>query len=339
VLVESLDRAATDSKVTSVVLRVSFLPDVGWGRVQELRDAILRFRKSGKPAYAHLEFCGNKEYYLASACTQDLRGPHRDHGRDRAAQRDDVLQEHARQARRPGPVRGRREVQERPEPVHGDGVHAPHREQMDALLDSLYGNYVAGLQQGRNKTAEQVQAMIDNGPYDGQQALKAGLVDELVYDDQLRDRSRTARRSRPANTRVRAAVSASTSAEGRARLRRRRHHPGESQGGPFGGQFRGLGYGGGRAAPGAQGLGHQGHRAPRGQPGGSGTASDVIWREVVLAKKVKPVVVSMGDLGASGGYYIAMAADAIVAQPTTITGSIGVFGGKFSLHGSTTRSG
>ena len=70
VLVESLDRAATDSKVTSVVLRVSFLPDVGWGRVQELRDAIVRFRKSGKPAYAHLEFCGNKEYYLASACTK-----------------------------------------------------------------------------------------------------------------------------------------------------------------------------------------------------------------------------------------------------------------------------
>src|SRR6185503_21346249 len=61
-------------------------------------------------------------------------------------------------------------------------------EQMDALLDSLYGNYVAGLQTGRNKTAEQVQAMIDNGPYDGQQALKAVLVDELVYDDQLRDR-------------------------------------------------------------------------------------------------------------------------------------------------------
>ena len=68
-------------------------------------------------------------------------------------------------------------------------------------------------------------------------------------------------------------------------------------------------------------------------PGGSGTASDVIWREVVLAKKEKPVIVSMGDLAASGGYYISMASDYIVAQPTTITGSIGVFGGKFTLHG------
>ena len=68
-------------------------------------------------------------------------------------------------------------------------------------------------------------------------------------------------------------------------------------------------------------------------PGGSGTASDVIWREVRLAPPAKPVVVSMGDVAASGGYYIAMGGDAIVAEPGTITGSIGVFSGKFSLRG------
>jgi len=68
-------------------------------------------------------------------------------------------------------------------------------------------------------------------------------------------------------------------------------------------------------------------------PGGSGTASEVIWREVSLARKSKPVIVSMGDVAASGGYYIAMPSDAIVAQPATITGSIGVFSGKFSLRG------
>jgi len=69
-LMLSLDRAATDPKVRAVVVRVSILPDSGWGKVQELRDAITRFRKSGKPAYAHLEVCGNKEYYLATACTK-----------------------------------------------------------------------------------------------------------------------------------------------------------------------------------------------------------------------------------------------------------------------------
>ena len=68
-------------------------------------------------------------------------------------------------------------------------------------------------------------------------------------------------------------------------------------------------------------------------PGGSGVASDVIWREAMLAKAKKPLIVSMGDLAASGGYYIAMAGTRIVAQPGTITGSIGVFGGKFTLRG------
>jgi protease IV len=109
--------------------------------------------------------------------------------------------------------------------------------------------------------------------------------------------------------------------------------PGESQGGPFGGQFAGSDTVAKALRQARKDSDIKAIVLRVDSPGGSGTASDVIWREVVLAKKVKPVIVSMGDLGASGGYYIAMAADAIVAQPTTITGSIGVFGGKFTLHG------
>jgi protease IV len=334
VLVESLDRAAGDPKVTSVVLRVSFLPDVGWGRVQELRDAIVRFRKSGKPAYAHLEFCGNKEYYLASACTKiyavptaimDVTGL-----RSETTFFKKTLDKLGVQAQ----FEGVGKYKNAPNQFTETGFTPPHREQMDALLDSLYGSYVAGLQSGRNKTPEQVQAMIDNGPYDGKQALEAGLVDELVYDDQLRDRlkdgmplapGKYARQSRGFGFDSRPKV-ALVYAVGDI-------IPGESQGGPFGGQFAG-------SDTVAAALRHARKDSDIkaivlrvDSPGGSGTASDVIWREVVLAKKSKPVIVSMGDLAASGGYYIAMAADAIVAQPTTITGSIGVFGGKFSLSG------
>jgi protease-4 len=334
VLVESLDRAAGDSKVTSVVLRVSLLPDVGWGRVQELRDAILRFRKSGKPAYAHLEFCGNKEYYLASACTKiyavptaimDVTGL-----RSETTFFKNTLDKLGVQAQ----FEGVGKYKNAPNQFTETGFTAPHREQMDALLDSLYGSYVAGLQTGRNKTAEQVQAMIDNGPYDGQQALKAGLVDELVYDDQLRDRlkdgtplapGKYARQARGFGFDHRPKV-ALVYAVGDI-------IPGESQGGPFGGQFAGSDTVAAALRQARKDSDVKAIILRVDSPGGSGTASDVIWREVVLAKKVKPVIVSMGDLGASGGYYIAMAADAIVAQPTTITGSIGVFGGKFTLHG------
>ena len=109
--------------------------------------------------------------------------------------------------------------------------------------------------------------------------------------------------------------------------------PGESQSSPFGGGLagsdtivRGL-----RQARQDDGVRAIVLRVD--SPGGSGTASDAVWREVTLARKAKPVVVSMGDYAASGGYYIAMGADAIVAEPGTITGSIGVFSGKFSLRG------
>ena len=333
VLVESLDRGAVDPKVTAVVLRLNTMPNVGWGRIQELRDGILRFRKSGKPAYAQLEFAGNKEYYLATACTKiyavptailDVTGL-----RSETMFFANTLQKLGVEAQ----FEGVGKYKNAPNQFTQTGFTPPHREQMEALIDSLYGQYVKGIQAGRNKTPEQVQALVDNGPYDGGQALKAGLVDELVYEDQLRDRLKDATALSP------------------GKYARRGHGlfdhrpkvaliyavgdivTGESQGGGLSGQMAGSD----TVASALREARRDGEvkaivlRVD--SPGGSGTASDVIWREVVLARKSKPVVVSMGDLGASGGYYIAMAADAIVAQPTTITGSIGVFGGKLSIHG------
>ena len=212
VLVESLDRAAGDPKVTSVVLRVSLLPDVGWGRVQELRDAIVRFRKSGKPAYAHLEFCGNQEYYLATACTKIYAVPTAIMDVTGLRTETTFFAKHARQARSRGAVRGRREVQERAEPVHGDGLHARRTaSRWKRSSTASTANTWPACSRAATRRAEQVQAIVDNGPYDGQQALKAGLVDELVYEDQLRERLKDAhRRSPPASTRAERAGSAST---------------------------------------------------------------------------------------------------------------------------------
>ena len=334
VLVESLDRAATDPKVTSMVLRVSFLSDVGWGRVQELRDAILRFRKSGKPAYAHLEFCGNREYYLATACTKiyavptaimDITGL-----RSETTFFANTLKKVGVEAQ----FEGVGKYKNAPNQFTETGFTPPHREQMEALLDSIYGQYMAGLQTGRNKTAEQVQAIVDNGPYDGQQALKAGLVDELVYEDQLRDRLKDATALAPSKY--------ARHARGFGIDRRPKIAliyavgeivSGESQGGALGGQVAGSGTVAAALREARKDADVKAIVLRVDSPGGSGTASDVIWREVVLARKSKPVIVSMGDLAASGGYYIAMASDVIVAQPTTITGSIGVFGGKLTLRG------
>jgi protease-4 len=334
VLVDSIDRAATDTSVTALVLRVSLFTDSGWGKVQELRDAIGRFKKSGKPAYAYLEFAGNKEYYLATACTKvyalptailDVTGL-----RTETSFFANTLDKLGVDAQFVGVGK----YKNAPNQFTESGFTPPHREQMESLLDSLYRQYVEGIREGRKKSAEEVQAIVDAGPYDGPTALKAGLVDELLYEDQLKDKLKGSGPLSPSryfksragsffDTRPKLAV---VYAVGEI-------VQGESQSGAFGGQVAGSDT---IAAALRQARNDDDVKAivlRVDSPGGSGAASDVIWREVVQARKQKPVVVSFGDVAASGGYYVAMGADAIVAQPGTITGSIGVFSGKFVLKG------
>ena len=215
-----------------------------------------------------------------------------------------------------------------PNQFTGRGFTEPHREQMEALLDSLYGEYVSGIAKARGPA--DVQALVDGGPYDAASA-KSRPGGRAAY---RRPAARAAlgRRGDQAGRYVKPSRGFDASP----------HRPlyavgeiiaGESQTSPFCGSFRGVRPHRGRGPAGGAAQGIKASPAARGHPGGSGTASDVIWREVELARKSKPVVVSMGDVAASGGYYIAMGSDAIVAQPGTITGSIGVFGGKFSLRG------
>jgi protease-4 len=333
-LVESLDGAASDSRVTAMVLRVSFLPDAGWAKVQELRDAIGRFRRSGKPAYAHLEFCGNKEYYLASACTKvyavptallDVTGLATEVTFFRG-----TLDKLGVQAQ----FEGVGKYKNAPNQFTERGFTAPHREQMEALLDSVYGHYLGAIARARSKTPEQMQAVLDAGPYDGEGALQAGLVDELVYEDQLHDRLKNAEQVTPGRY-VRS--SRGFGFDGRPKLALvyvvGDILPGQSQNSPFGGSFAGSDTVSDALRTAREDGDIRAVVMRVDSPGGSGTASDVIWREVDLTRHKKPVIVSMGDLAASGGYYVSMGGDAIVAEPSTITGSIGVFGGKFSVQG------
>ena len=334
-LVESIDRAAADSNVKGLVVRVSSLPASGWGQVQELRDAITRFRASNKPAYAHLEFCGNKEYYLASACTKvyavptallDVTGLEAEVTFFRGTL--DKLGVEAQ-------FEGVGKYKNAPNQFTEKGFTEPHREQMDALLDSFYGEYVSAVAKARGWTREKVQEVIDAGPYDGVTAQKAGLVDELLYRDQLDERLAGADAIGPARY-VRGSRGG-FGYDGRPQVAIvyvvGEIVPGESQTSALGGSFAGSDTVAKAIRQARKDTSIKAILLRVDSPGGSGTASDVIWREVQLARAQKPVVVSMGDVAASGGYFIAMGSHAIVAQPGTITGSIGVFGGKMSLRG------
>jgi protease IV len=332
--VESLDRAALDPNVKAVLLRAGLLSDAGWGRVQELRAAVVRFRKSGKPIYGYVEFCGNKEYYLAAACTKVYALPTAILQVAGLSAEVTFFRKTLDKLGVKAQFEGVGKYKNAPNTFTESAFTEPHREQMTALVDSLFTQYVEGIAQGRGKTTDEVRALVDRGPYDGPGALRAGLVDGLMYQDELEPKLGGASRLAPARY-VRSKESFIFDRRPKVALIYAVGDimPGESESSALGGEFAG-------SSTISRAL-----RAARtdsdikaivfriDSPGGFGPAADVIRREVQLARKAKPVVVSMGDLAASGGYYVTIGSTAIVAQPGTITGSIGVFSGKFSMRG------
>jgi protease-4 len=333
-LVESLDRAGRDPDVKAVVLRVMML-DAGWGRTQEIRDAIRRFRRSGKPAYAHIEFCGNKEYYLATACSRIYAVPTAILQVSGLAAEVTFFRQTLDKLGVTAQFEGVGKYKNAPNTFTESSFTKPHREQMEALLDSLYAQYVSAIAEGRGKNVEEVEALVDRGPYDAAGALSAGLVDELVYQDELTAKLGGATRETPTGY-LRGSRSLLFDRRPKVALVYAVGEimPGENQSGLLGGE----GYVGSDTVSRAlrEARTDDGIRAivlRVDSPGGFGPAADVIRREVQLARKVKPVIVSMGDAAASGGYYVTIGSTAVVAQPATITGSIGVFSGKFSVRG------
>jgi protease-4 len=336
-IVESLRRAKHDSRIHAVVLKPTGFSSPYWGKVQEIRDAVIDFKESGKPVYAYLEYAGDREYYLASvadkvflmpASTLDLTG---------VATYQVFLKGTFDKIGVTPDIHHVGDFKTASNQYTEKGYTPSHRAMDEWLNRDLYEQIVKGIASGRKKTAAEVRQLIDDGPFLAENAKRAGLVDEVIYEDQLAERlkdddsreldtievddyGRTGQRSgRGPRLAVIYAVGAIVG--------------GRSGFDPLNGE-----------TVGSETL-IEAIRSARkdssvraivlrvDSPGGSATASDAIWRELMLARDEKPLIVSMSDLAASGGYYIAMPGHAIVAQPTTLTGSIGIFGGKFITGG------
>ena len=332
-LVGAIDRAAADPAVTGLLLRVG-PTDLGWARLSELRDALVRFRRSGKPSWAHLEFAGNQEYFLATGCSRIAASPTAMLDVSGLSAEVTFFKGSLDKLGIQAQFEGVGKYKNAPNQFTETGFTEPHREQMEALVGSLFEIYVAAIADGRKLDLARVREIVNEAPFDARRARAAGLVDELLYRDEVEGRvGGNARIS--ANRYAKAGGGFDFGSRPKLALVYAVGTiiGGESASGPFGGGLvgsdtviRGL-----RQA--AEDGGVRAILLRVDSPGGSGTASDAVWREVALARRSKPVVVSMGDYAASGGYYISMNADAIVAQPGTITGSIGVFSGKFSMRG------
>ncbi|MBM3216712.1 signal peptide peptidase SppA [Candidatus Poribacteria bacterium] len=242
------------------------------------------------------------------------------------------------------------------EPFTQSEMSPEAREMYDRLLDDLYGQLVDGVASGRKLSGEQVRSLIDGGPYTAREAQTAKLVDDLIYPDELEsriedvldedieiDEGQPKARQRVGGLRgLLRMLSNAGSGPSTHRSRRDKLALIRVSGVIVaGGSASPLGMGGFCGADDIVDALNEAEDDPTvkavvlriDSPGGSAQASDMIWRAVKKTSQAKPVVASMGSVAASGGYYVAMAADEVLASEGTITGSVGVFGGKFSFAG------
>jgi len=352
-LLEGLKRAAGDKRVRLLVVKVGG-SRIGLAKVQELRAAISDFRKSGKLAVAWAESFGdfvhgNVPYYLATGFDKVYLQPSGTLGLTGIAVEQVFLRGTLEKLGIAVQSAQRYEYKSAPEQFTESGFTEASREETTRLAESITEQLVGAIAAGRGLPVERVTELLGRGPFLAPQALAEGLVDGLLYRDEVYEQARKEagpdanllylqryHRTQSLNDLPRRLGS---SVQGIAPGQHERfvatvyahgaiRHGRSGRGGPSG---SGMGSDTVAAALRAAAT-DDGARAVVlrvNSPGGSYTASDVIWREVVRLRAAgKPVVVSMGDVAASGGYFISAPADVIVVQPGTITGSIGVFMGK-----------
>ncbi|MGA2714211.1 MAG: signal peptide peptidase SppA [Bryobacteraceae bacterium] len=330
-----LRRAATDSRIKAVV----FEPEgasPGWAKMQEIHADLEQFRKSGKPLIAYLKAPGAREYYMASACSKiymspvdvlDLKGVafelmYFKNTLDKLGVHVDV--EHAGKYKDFGDMFTR------------TSMSPETNEVMSSLADEIYGDLVNTVAKGRGKDPAAIRATIDNGPFLAKQAKANGLVDELRYEDEAFGELKTAlHQDELKKITEQDYAGAPATATGRDNIAFVVAEGTISRGDPNSNGVTGL-----ESEAFDKMLNRvaddntvKGVIVRIDSPGGEVAASDDMWRAMNELHRKKPVVISMSDDAASGGYYMAMSGDTLIAYPGTITGSIGVVFGKPNLHG------
>src|ERR1700688_936341 len=343
-VVDAIDRGAGDDRVVCLIAKIGAVP-MGMAQTQEIRDAVLRFRSHKKFAVAYSETFGefgpgNGAYYLATAFDHIYLQPSGDVGLTGIIMESPFI---------------KGTLAKLGVTFHGDHRYeyknalnfftetkytGPHKEALSALMTSWFNQMKDGICQARQIAPDKFEAIVDAGPYLGKEAVAAKLVDAVAYRDEVYGQ-------------VKSQAGSGAELLYLDKYLQRAGRPHDS------GKTVALVFGVGGVTRGksdydpVQGNQNMGSDTVAGairaatedksvktilfrvdSPGGSYVASDTIWREVVRARQAgKPVIVSMGNLAGSGGYFVAMAADKIVAEPGTITASIGVLGGKMLTSG------
>src|SRR5580698_5881251 len=343
-VVDAIDRGADDERVVGMIAQVGAAP-MPMAQIQEIRDAVLRFRAHKKFAVAYSETFGefgpgNGAYYLATAFDHIYLQPSGDVGLTGIIFESSFIKGTLAKLGLNFHGDHRYEYKAALNFYTESKYTDAHKEEMTAIMTSWFNQIRDGICQARQIEPDKFQAIVDAGPYLGKEAVAAKLVDAVAYRDEVYGDVK----SKAGDGAELLYLDKYLSRAGRP------HDHGKTIALVFGvgGVTRGL-----SDYDPVQGSQNMGSDTVAGairaaaddkdvkailfrvdSPGGSYVASDTIWREVVRTRQAgKPVIVSMGNLAGSGGYFVAMAADKIVAQPGTITASIGVLGGKMLTSG------
>lgn len=343
-VLDVMEMAANDKRVVALVARVG-RNTLGLAQIQEIRDAVLAFRQSGKPAIVHAEAFGEfgpgtGAYYLATAFGEIYLQPSGDVGLTGLIYETPFVRGTLDKLGVVPRMDHRQEYKSAMNTFTERQFTAPHRESTQKVMESQFGQIVKGIAAARGLSEDTIRKLTNRGPLSGQEALAEKLIDGIAYRDEMA-------------TKVKDQAGQDTKALKFTKYLTRANRPHET------GDTIALIYGVGAVQRGKGSYDPMSGSAGMGSdtvtaafraaiedkevkailfrvdsPGGSYVASDTIWRETLRAKEAgKPVVVSMGNVAGSGGYFVAMSANKIVAQPGTITGSIGVLAGKMLTSG------
>ena len=344
-LLLQLRKAKADKRVGAVLLDMG-LVGAGWAKSSEIREAVADFRKSGKPVYAHMEFGSDKELYIATAADRVYVAPIGDLFVNGLAAEAMFFRGTFDKLGIYWDSYQIEKYKTAPERFTRKEMSEGERETINSLLDEIFNTYVGAIAEARRKSPEDVRAFIDEAPHSARASAEAGMIDGALYREEVENEIKKRLGGYKDDEKLRKVSMADY----------RRVSPEEL--GLNEGERIAVIFAAGPINPGASNDGSFGGEQTIGSdtvvraindaredksikaivlrvdsPGGSIYPSDLIWRAVEEAKKKKPVVISMSDLAASGGYYVSMGANRIVAQPLTLTGSIGVFAYKPVMKG------
>lgn len=331
-IIHAIAVAKNDEKIEGISLKSQFVM-AGWSQTQAIREAIRDFKESGKFVYAYADLYMQKDYFLASVAdsvflnpvgNMDFRGLSAEVLFFKELQeKTGVKMEVIRHGKYKSAV----------EPFLENSMSEANRTQIKELLSSLWGSIVEDIATDRDINTDDLNRIADTlGGRNPQYAKQTGLVDDLLYMDQYEGVLKKAS-GRTENESLQYIGLSDYMKEASKKILNKGsdriaviYAQGEIMYGEGGPSYIGQGIINDALIKARKDKKVKAVVLRVNSPGGSALTSDIIWREIELTKKEKPVIVSMGDVAASGGYYIAVGADKIFAEPTTITGSIGVFG-------------